>query len=388
MNRPAIYPKDWLEIHPYKVHQASDAYFVALANKLYKVCNLPSLSPVGCRRLCLYLAAYLEDQISGLGLWKAFITEHTSFYGTALPFYTLSADYVPDEVNVEDVCFLIWNTWQKDLSEHNYINPSEEVILQQANCFINILNTAYEEAPENELLQNFFRSFDSLEEADKKLTWLFGHTYLTEPSMLPYIERVEGGDRFIIPTGPLALFLFEWIDALGGDEVWKTVEGLYFEQPELSEDMKQKNRELYELFTAATGGESIVFLDGYEQLHKFLVEGLKWKDDEQHTLPQMKSFSNFILMVNRDKGILLAKDICEYLAAPQNSLYDKEQAADKAFHLLTHETMCPPDLLVRSIQEGWLPDLRFPVGDSTGDLAVRNADFIARHSLLYYYRGD
>ena len=388
MNRPAIYPKDWLEIHPYKLQQDSDAYFVALANKLYKVCELPSLSSVGRKHLCLYLAAYLEDQISGLGLWRAFVKEHEHLYGTSLPFYNLSAEYVEDEVNLEDVCFLIWNTWQKDLTDHAFVNPMDELIQKQAARFMELLDAAYEEAPENASLENFFKSFGSLDEADKKLTWLFGRTYLTEPSMLPYIERVAADDRFIIPTGPLALYLFEWIDAIGGDEAWKSVKGLYLEEPELPEDMKQRNIETYELFTAAIGGESIVFLDGYEQLHKFLVEGLKWKDDEQHTLPQMKAFRNFVLMVNRDKGILLAKDVCEYIAAPQNALYRKDLAVQHAFDLLTCETMCPPDLLVRSIREGWLPDLQFPAGDYNNDLAVRNADFIARHSLLYYYRGD
>ena len=388
MNKPTIFTNDWLHIHPYKNVQPSDAYFVSLANRLYNVCNLPAISLQAKKHLCLYLAAYLEDQISGLGLWKAFVKKHTELYGSTLPFYFLSADYQPDEVNVEDICFLIWNTWQKDLSEHPYVNPMDEAIREQALEFYPILSEAYEEAPENERLDDFFSGFDSPEEADRKLTWLFGHTYLTEPSMLPYIERVTPTDRFIIPVGPLALFLFEWIDELGGGPDWKSVEGLYTQEPELPASMIQKNAEIYKLFLEATGGESIVFLKGYEALHRFLVDGLKWPDDENHTLPQMKEFRNFVLMVNKEKGLLLAKDVCECLAAPKNDMYDSAIASDEAFNLLTVETACPPDLLTRSIQEGWLPDLQLPDGGGERELVVRNADFIARHSLLYYYRGD
>lgn len=388
MNRPAIYPNDWLQIHPYRVQQPSDGYFVDLANQLYKVCDLPKLSLAGKKRVCLYLAAYLEDQISGLGLWKSFVEEHERLYGAPLPFYSLSADYVKEEVNVEDVCFLIWNTWQKDLTDHGYVYPLEKEILQQAEKCYALLAEAYEEAPENGYLEGFFRGFDSMQQADAKLTWLFGHTYLTEPSMLPYIERVKPNDRFIIPVGPLALFLHEWVDRLGGEACWRTVTGLYFTQPLLPEEMKRKNRELYERFTEATGGENIVFLEGYDRLRKFLVEGLKWKDDEQHTLPQMKAHRNFVLMVNAEKGILLAKDVCECIAAPTNAGYRPQVAAEHAFDLLTKETLCPPDLLERCLAEHWLPDLHFPEGDEKEGLAVQNADFIARHSLLYYYRGD
>ena len=388
MNRPTIYPKDWLHLHPYKAQQPSDAYFVALANQLHTVCHLPQLSAAGSKRLCLYLAAYLEDQISDLGLWQAFTAEHTRLYGATLPFYTPSADYVAEEVNLEDICFLIWNTWQKEPADHPYVHPMDDGILPQAQRFYEILSAAYEEAPENSALTNYFGSCHSAHEADVKLTWLFGHTYLTEPSMLPYIDHVAPTDRFIIPVGPLALFLHEWITLLGGDTTWKQVPGLYVEEPTLPAEMIQKNIHTYELFTAATGGQNIVFLNGYDALRHFLTEALQWPDDANHTLPQLKESRNFILMVNREKGILLAKDICEYLAAPQNPLYQPEEASHHAFRLLTHETLCPPDLLVRSVHENWLPDLQFPDTEKDKELAVRNADFIARHSLLYYYRGD
>ena len=269
-----------------------------------------------------------------------------------------------------------------------YVNPLDEGLLKQAAQLYAVLEEAYEEAPENPALTEYFGGFASLEEADGKLSWLFGHTYLTEPALLPYIANVAPTDRFIIPTGPLALFLSEWMDLLGGGEVWKSVPGLYVAEPELPEEYARSNKEIYRHFTEATGGSNIVFLDGYGELKRFLVEGLHWPDEESHTLPQLKSHRNFILMVNPEKGMLLAKDIAQYLAAPGNGLYNKVEAQQGAFRLLTEETLCPPDLLVRSISEGWLPDLQLPNGGGAGQLVVRNADFMARHALLYYYRGD
>ena len=397
MHLPTLYMKHWLHLHPYKAVQPSDAYYVELANRLLKAMTLPALSvDVRCRA-SLYLAAYLEDQVSGLNLWQTFLKEHTRLYNRVLPFYTPTDSYYADEVNPEDVAFLLWNTWQKEVQHESpqkggaapaFVHPLQPELLAQADTLYKLLAEAYEEAPENPVLTDYFQGFATEEEASVKLDWLFAHTYLTEPSLLPYIANVGPGDRYIIPTGPLALFLSEWIDALGGGAAWKTIQGLYVQEPELPAEFIEKNHALYADFTAATYGSNIVFLDGYPSLKDFLVNALHWPDDANHTMPQLQEFGDFILMVNRDKGMLLAKDICRYLAAPGNSLYDAAAAQQGAFRLLTEETLCPPDLLVRSITEGWLPDLQLSADATTRELTVRNADFIARHSLLYYYRGD
>lgn len=402
MNRTKtlIYTNHWLDLHPYEAVQPADQYYVQLANRLVEAMTLTGFSlDVRCR-LALYLAAYLEDQVSGMNLWQTFLKEHTRLYGKKLPFYTLSADYYADEVNVEDVAFLLWNTVQKAVQHQQpvteeypfltkgFVDPLHPLLLDEAARLYAILAKAYEEAPVNEALTSIFAAAADEAAGRKKLNWLFGHTYLTEPSVLPYLANMGKDDLFIIPTGPLALFLYEWIDALGGDDSWKQVNGLYVTEPELPADFVEKNKETYGLFTAATQGSNIVFLDGYEALKHFLVEGLHWPDDENHTLPQLSGFRDFILMVHPTKGMLLAKDICRYLKAPGNSLYHAEAAAQGAFRLLTEETACPPDLLYRSIREGWIPDAQVPGQPATRDLVVANADFIARHTLLYYYRGD
>ena len=389
MKKNVIYLNDWLAIHPYTTVCSSDTFFVELANKLYAACHLEELPEMFCKNLSLYVAAYLEDIISGLGLWQGFTTAHTRLYGRCLPFYPTGKDYIKGEVNLEDIRFIIWNTWQKAPFSHGYVNPLDTAILKQAQDFLPVLEEAYEVAPENELLKDYFAGYADEKEADRKLSWLFGHTYLTEPSMLPYIERVAPDDRFIIPTGPLALFLHEWIELLAGKQAkcWKSVPRLYQEEKEMPETILQKNAEIYRLFTLWTGGRKIIYLNGYDSLKRFLVEILQWPDDENHTLPQMKSCRNFVLMVDEQKGLLLAKDVCEYIADTENPYYDQEEASQNAFRMLTEEMLCPPDLLHYCIEKNLLPDAELPeVGEKM--LVKLNADFIARHSLLYYYRGD
>lgn len=66
------------------------------------------------------------------------------------------------------------------------------------------------------------------------------------------------------------------------------------------------------------------------------------------------------MMVNSEKGILLAKDICKYISDPLNPMYDAATAAQEAFSLLTIPTKCPPDLMEYVINNHYIPDAQFP----------------------------
>ena len=90
MQKANLYIKDWLSIHPYTRQQPSDNYFVQLANRLFHICPLNEIPEAFKKKICLYTAAYLEDVISGLGLWQSFVNKHSELYGTALPFYTIN----------------------------------------------------------------------------------------------------------------------------------------------------------------------------------------------------------------------------------------------------------------------------------------------------------
>lgn len=389
MEKDKIYMNDWLDIHPYMVQKDADSYFVNLSNVILNELDLKEV-PLGIKKKCaIYTAAYLEDIVSGLGLWKAFIEKNRELYDTTLPFYRVSDTYVDNEVNEDDVRFIIWNTLYKSDYTAIPVNPLNEDIKKSASNICRILDAEYEIAPANEYITDFFRDFKDKEEADKKLEWLFGRTYITQPSVQSFIKDVTYDDRFIIPCGPLALFLHEWIDLLtdGANKKWHRIAGLFFSAPEPTEQMKERNIATYNNFMTGNNGECIVYLKGYDKLRKFLVNVLLWPDDENHTLPQMKQFNNFVMMCNPEKGVLLAHDICEYIKDPLNSMYNEEEATKGAFTLLTIPTKCPPDLLEYVIENNYIPDAKWPVYGEKA-LVQHNADFIARCTLLYYYRGD
>ena len=88
-----IFTKDWLELHPYKTADAVDQYYVSLANAIYfQLAELDFADlfdkKQDAKHLALCLAAYFEDVITGLGIWRAFTTECKKRYGVYVPFYT------------------------------------------------------------------------------------------------------------------------------------------------------------------------------------------------------------------------------------------------------------------------------------------------------------
>ena len=388
MKAKNIYPVSWTEIHPYRQIQSSDAYYVDLANGLFD--KLPeALFPAPVRKkISLHMAAYLEDLVSGLGLWEGFSRKCRSLYGYPLPFYAPGPDYLAGEVNEEDIRFLLWDAWQKMPVPHPYLNPFNETLREVAAQLHSVLATAYAEAPETPALRGCLDNFAGKEEAEEKLDWLFRRSYLTAPSLWPYDEHSISEYRFAMPTGPLALFLHEWIDLLApASSCWQSVHKLYPAGHVIPEEVKERNATNDKLFREATGGSPILYLNGYGALKRFLTEALHWPDDENHTLPQMAGFRNFVLMANPERGILLAKDICESIADPANPMYRSDIASKQAFRLLTEQTLCPPDLLTYCISHRLLPDVRYPDGKE-GERIQPDLDFIARHALLYYYRGD
>ena len=63
MKKNVIYLNDWLGIHPYTTVAPSDGFFVELANRLYMVCDLEEVPEPYRKKICLYVAAYLEDLV-------------------------------------------------------------------------------------------------------------------------------------------------------------------------------------------------------------------------------------------------------------------------------------------------------------------------------------
>ena len=80
-----IYPKDWLQLHPYKQSDPTDLYYTNIANRIYGMLEETNLAysfeKNEVKQISIRMAAYFEDVISGLNIWRSFITEHKALYG-------------------------------------------------------------------------------------------------------------------------------------------------------------------------------------------------------------------------------------------------------------------------------------------------------------------
>ncbi len=207
-----IYIRHWLEFKPYRKQATTDGYYLKVANNIKK--SLISeegfvlwmyISPEEINLLSCFLTSYFEDIISGTQIWKTFIRLHTERYGKRLPFYDTS-EYYDDEINLQDVAFLIWyfmNTMQED----KFISPYNEFIIKIAGRVIEVFDEEYEYAPENDYLKSFYQI--SANETDyytvRKMvdnvlfgSWLFYSDTLKEMSLNEAEILETGNDQYLM----------------------------------------------------------------------------------------------------------------------------------------------------------------------------------------------
>lgn len=380
---------------------ATDEFYLDLANRLVKIAGERKLFPgypeKVIERASMILVGYYQDVICDAGIWRSFITECRRLYSYTVPFYDDGEDYTDYELNKMDVRFMTWYALAMNYESRRELYPFDPKIVRGADAWWEELDRIYDEAP----LPVDYRLAHELEihaeedsEAIMKLgNWLFMHCYLMTPAYaltlseiasqfdlsneenLPLFQERMEQSMAQDPTGPLALYLREWLHLI--------IEG---KLPSQKRKVEFQEHKYYTAFTKATGGEVIKFFSNYEDLNRFFIEALGWAENQEH-LPQMKNEHDFILLVNREKGMLLAKNIARCIKAPQNHLYDKEYASKHAIELLTVRGCCPADLLIYICEKGWLPDAAFPGSDDC-ETVRKNWDFIARCYLQQYYRGD
>lgn len=379
----------------------TDVFYLELANelenKIQDIVFFKEIPEALAKRISLTLADYLQDIISDAGLWRSFITANRQLYNFTVPFYDTDDSYIDFELNNQDVRFLVWYVVVMLWDDGRFISPFNAKLLELADICYKVLETKYEDAPVPEQF-NISRGLEFKDPEDRgKIyslgNWLFLHSYLLTPafamSMRELASDIDSKDpdfgatlnnrleeaMMNNPTGPLALFTPEW--------VYLMIEGKLPVNEEINDSEPHK---YYQAFTKFTEGKEIMFFDSYDELNNFFIRALGWESNEEH-LPQVKGQRDYILMVNHNKGMLLAVNIARCVKSPDNILYDQEYAKNNAFTLLTERGVCPGDLLKYIIKNNWLPDAHFPEDDNC-DIVIRNADFIARSYLQLYYRGD
>lgn len=319
----------WLDAHDRVRVTNTDQWYLDFANSLLPLISESYLfgsdGAESQQQVALMLTLYLEDCVADGGNWRQFIHWHRESYGRYLPFYTLTEEYLPDEINTEDIAFLLWAVNSPAGDAYDGVeNPMDKDLLSFADEIFVRLDAAFESAPIS----------DNLAEG-----WLL-ETELMQKKCEPLPVAVPGEKQ---PTN-------------------------------------------VERFLEASNGEDLLFFDSYEALKFFFIHSLKWEAEEDSLLPDLKEFDDFVLYAN-PKGLLVGPDVASYFAAKNNPLYDAEDAQVFAYDIFCEEGLCPFDLLKYGMEHQLLPDAQFPFENGKA-LLHDNWDFVARWFLGEYYEGE
>lgn len=391
-----ISAKEFMRMQPNgkKVTEA-ETYYMALASRLAKRWDesqrLTQLSDAERQAVILAVVGYFQDVVTDAGIWRSFTMMHEHLYGTPLPFFPRSESYIDYELNVDDLRFMIWYAIEGQHYRNFNISPLDPDIEWLANEFYAMLDEVYETAPES-VEYNIKTGVDPEDVTDANSifelsTWLFYHcyflkhaskiaianTHIEARNMLQHegkaaLEKIQDlYDRVMLsqPCGPLALPIGEWVQMVATGKL-----------PKATEKGETPTHHLYTDFMKAYGKE-IGFFKDYSELSQFLTEKMGWEKEEGGVLPSLKEYKNFVVLANREHGILIAPDVAQYVAMEGNTLYDKLAASREAHTLVTEPGRCPADLIRYLFTNHLLPDATLPA-DDTGKLLHSNWDFLAR----------
>lgn len=346
----------------------------------------------------LAVVGYFQDVVTDAGIWRSFTMMHEHLYGTPLPFYARNEDYVDYELNLDDLRFIIWYALEGQHYRNFNLSPLNTEIEWLAGEFFRLLDEVYETAPEA-IEYNMKTGVDpeDVEDANSIFelsTWLFYHCYFLKHASKIAIAKAhleardiyqkEGAgavekiqdlyDRVMLsqPCGPLALPIGEWVQMVATGDL-----------PKKAKVEKHEVHHLYTDFVKATGKE-IAFFQDYDALVSFLTGKMGWEQEEGGVLPNLKGHANFVILANKEHGILIAPNVAQFVAMEGNTLYDQALASQEAHTLVTEPGRCPADLIRYLFGEGLLPDAKLPT-DSTGVLLHDNWDFLARLYQQEYY---
>ena len=158
-----ILGKDWLHYHPYSNVTLVDNYYITLCNNVLKIIQQPGIAEFidnlkEEKSLACMLVAYFEDVISETRLFSTFTRLHRKMYGKELPFYE-TPDYYDDEINLQDIYFLIWyhiSIHDEEMLFDPYFENSQAFNKAVSEIY-NLFDSEFEKAPQNENLQNFLQ---------------------------------------------------------------------------------------------------------------------------------------------------------------------------------------------------------------------------------------
>ena len=377
----------------------TDDYYLTLAqyaDKLWESMRvLPEVGEGLRKRVVLDLVAYFQDVVADAGLWRSFVRMCRHLYGRPVPFYDEPADYVDAELNQIDVQFVAWYSLESRLGFMGLVSPLDSDLLRLSRQIYKLFAYLYDDAP----AADDFKPLQELDLDDRTQVrdifrtsgWLFWNSYFMRPVSKHHYEpdvdeeeelsvddtltdEVRLHTTFEQPTGPLALLADEWLRLIVDDRL-----------PLPSKPQPVGEHPYFTALRKATGGEAIAFCPTYNDLEHFLSEKMGWGNEPGGHLPQLRGHKNFVIYADRHKGMIIAKDIAQYVRHPANTAFNAE--ADDAHRLVMEPGACPADLLRYLFEHDMVPAARYPSAKKSS-LLRDNWDFIARLYLQRYYRPD
>ena len=185
---------DWLKYHPYSQPSKTDYYYLKLCNNLLRansdepLLNLLKWSEY--KELTCTLVCWFEDIVSETNIWRSFTAEHKRLYGKYLPFFDTENDYFDDEINQQDIEFLIWHFFsmcEADL----LIDPFHDIFKKFAVKTFEILSNEYETAPSNVIFKEKLRvpTYREFFETRSIIEFLAINSYLNRQSAITFLQN-------------------------------------------------------------------------------------------------------------------------------------------------------------------------------------------------------
>lgn len=333
---PHIPIRLWLEANHRPHALPTDRWYMELAEKLLPLlAHSPLFTHAEGRSIteaALHIALYFQDAIAQNGGWKAFSDGCRRLYGHYLPFYpTDGEDYQPDEINPEDIAFLLWKCLSRPGAPHHeeaftLADPFAPSLLSLSRQLYDLLDECFEEAP--------------ICESSSAESWLLPPALLAKP-----IVALPDAATLGPTVSPLASRCLTY-----------------------------------------NQGKPLLYFADYAALCIFFVQVLGWENKPSALLPELAGRKEFIIYANA-KGMLIAPDTAAYFRTADNPLFDAGRAAKEGYRMFCIAGACPFDLLKYGMAKGLLPDvaLPFPQGKET---LHRHWDFLARYYLGEYYEGE
>lgn len=332
MKPTLISMKQWLSANERTRTLPGDQWYINFAAKVFPIVKRSLLfkeNDYMQKNVTISLCMYFQDAIAQTGGWKIFSESYYSLYNTYLPFYQLSDGYIPDEINKEDIAFVLWTLKSHaalyEPDEYTLQDPYDKDLLDLAKEVYTLMDEDFEKAPINE-----------------------------EPSSMLW---VMGPDLLEMPLTPL---------------------------PEITPETKLSKNAEYCL--EYSGGKPLLYFATYKELCKFFVDVLKWENSPYSLLPDLQDKKEFVVYANA-KGMLIAHNVAACFCEEHNPMYNAERAAAEGYKLFCRPEACPFDLIKYGMAKGILPDVQLPFPNGK-EILHRNWDFIARYYLCEYYEGD